>query len=191
MLLSLWATNSRFWLLFASCYQRGPTTSSVATLECSYLVSNLQDTLPSWFTTPPPSFASPQLMSCPVSAACSATAEVVTFPLVRAYLCSYRRCWIVLPVCPMYALTSGNGTTSAVAEHAADTGHAINWGEAKVVDSHPHWKQRCILESWYIQQQAHTINKEQGQLPQAYRQLIRAQPRSRAHGQHLVRVRTS
>ena len=90
-----------------------------------------------------------------------------------------------------YALTSGNVTTSAVAEHAADTGHAINWGEANVVDSHPHWKQQCILESWHIQQQAHTINKEQGQLPQAYHQLIRAQPRSRTHGQHLVRVRNS
>ena len=70
-----------------------------------------------------------------------------------------------------YALTSGHVWNSAVAEHAANTGHAIKWDGAEVIDSHPHLKQRCVQEAWHIQKQAHTINREHGQLPQAYHHL--------------------
>ena len=72
-----------------------------------------------------------------------------------------------------YALTSRNVNNCAIAENAPDTGHVIIWDEAKVIDSHPHWKQRCVQESWHIQQKAHTINRERGQQPHAYRQLTR------------------
>ena len=73
-----------------------------------------------------------------------------------------------------YALTSGHVWNSAVAEHAANTGHAIKWDGAEVIHSHPHLKQRCVLEAWHIQKQAHTINREHGQLPRAYHHLTRA-----------------
>ena len=36
----------------------------------------------------------------------------------------------------------------AVNEHAANTGHAINWDEVKIIDSHPHLKQQCVLEAY-------------------------------------------
>ena len=39
------------------------------------------------------------------------------------------------------ALTSGNPAQSAVAEHAMEEMHAIDWEKAQVVDSHPHYTQ--------------------------------------------------
>ena len=45
------------------------------------------------------------------------------------------------------ALTSGNIAQSAVVEHAVDRMHEINWEEAEVVDSHPYYRQRCVLEA--------------------------------------------
>ena len=81
----------------------------------------------------------------------------------------------------------GHVWNSAVAEHAASTQHAISWDEAKVIDSHQHLKQRCILEAWHFQQQAHTINRDQGQLPQAYRQLACVQPWSHTPVRHAAR----
>ena len=45
------------------------------------------------------------------------------------------------------ALTSGNLTQSAVAEHAAQESHTIDRNEARVVDVQPHYHQRCFLES--------------------------------------------
>ena len=63
------------------------------------------------------------------------------------------------------ALTSGNLAQSALAEHAADRGHAIDWGSAEVVDSHQQFHQRCLLESWHIRSQDTTLNREEGNLP--------------------------
>ena len=48
------------------------------------------------------------------------------------------------------ALTSGNTVQSAVAEHAVDQMHVINWNEAKVVSCHPYYRQKCALEAWHI-----------------------------------------
>ena len=48
------------------------------------------------------------------------------------------------------ALTSGNTAQSAVAEHAVDQMHEINQKEEAVVDSHPYYRQRCVLEAWHI-----------------------------------------
>ena len=46
------------------------------------------------------------------------------------------------------ALTSGDYlyNTSAIADHAVNNNHGIVWANAKVVD----FQQRCLLESWYI-----------------------------------------
>ena len=46
------------------------------------------------------------------------------------------------------ALISGNLAQSALAEHAADSSRAIDWGSAEVVDMHQQFHQRCLLESW-------------------------------------------
>ena len=47
------------------------------------------------------------------------------------------------------ALTSVNTAQSAVAEHAVDQMHEINWKETEVVDSHL-YHQICVLEAWHI-----------------------------------------
>ena len=45
-----------------------------------------------------------QSMAWFVVSACSAAADVMQFPVVRALLCSLTRCMRDLPVWPMYAL---------------------------------------------------------------------------------------
>ena len=70
------------------------------------------------------------------------------------------------------AITSGNLAQSAVAEHAAHESHVIDWKEAKVVDTHPRYHQRCALESWHIRSETTTMNRDDGSLPQAYNTLL-------------------
>ena len=70
------------------------------------------------------------------------------------------------------ALTSGNTAQSAVAEHAAEQSHVINWNEAKVMACHPHYCQRCALEAWHIRTEAQTMNRDAGPLPSVYDPLI-------------------
>ena len=70
------------------------------------------------------------------------------------------------------ALTSGNLAQSAVAEHAANESHVIDWKGAKVVDTHPRYHQRCALESWHIRSETTTMNRDDGSLPQAYNTLL-------------------
>ena len=43
------------------------------------------------------------------------------------------------------ALASENTAQSAVAEHAVEQMHVINWNEAEVVACHPYYHQRCAL----------------------------------------------
>ena len=71
------------------------------------------------------------------------------------------------------ALTSGNTAQSAVAEHAVDHVHEIDWKEAEVVDSHPYYRQRCALEAWHIRTEHQTMNRDEGPLPSEYNPLIR------------------
>ena len=46
------------------------------------------------------------------------------------------------------ALTTANPMNSALAEHAINTGHEIDWSDARVNDANPLLHQRCNLESW-------------------------------------------
>ena len=55
------------------------------------------------------------------------------------------------------ALASGNPAQSAVAEHAVDQMHVINWNEAQVVAYHPYHHQRCALEAWHIHTECQTM----------------------------------
>ena len=70
------------------------------------------------------------------------------------------------------ALTTGNCVTSAAAEHALTTNHAINWDHATVIDHHPNTSQRCLLESWHIVSQPESLNREVGPLPDVYHALL-------------------
>ena len=70
------------------------------------------------------------------------------------------------------ALTSGNLAQSAIAEHAAQESHVIDWKEAKVVDTHPRYHQRCALESWHIRSETTTMSRDDGSLSQAYNSLL-------------------
>ena len=45
------------------------------------------------------------------------------------------------------SLTAGNAAQSTVAEHAVEKMHVINWEEAQVVDSHPHYTPLCTVEA--------------------------------------------
>ena len=70
------------------------------------------------------------------------------------------------------ALTSGNPAQSAVAEHAMEEMHTIDWEKAQVVDSHPHYTQRCTLEAWHIRSERNNLNRDVGPLPSTYNPLI-------------------
>ena len=40
--------------------------------------------------------------------------------------------------------------------------HVIDWEEAQVVDSHPHYTQRCTLVEWYIRLERNNLNRDVG-----------------------------
>ena len=66
---------------------------------------------------------------------------------------------------------------SAVAEHAAEESHDIDWEGATVMDIQQQYHQRCLLESWHIRSELNTMNRDEGNLPPVYDLLVR-QPRS-------------
>ena len=70
------------------------------------------------------------------------------------------------------ALPSGNVQQSALAEHATNEMHDIDWEKDEVVDCHPHYRQRCALEAWHITTETHKMNRDYGPLPTVYNPLI-------------------
>ena len=46
--------------------------------------------------------------------------------------------------------------------------HVIDWKEAQVMDSHPHYTQRCTLEAWHIRSERNNLNGDVGPLPSTY-----------------------
>ena len=70
------------------------------------------------------------------------------------------------------AVRDGNTSTSALADHVCSTGHPVDWDKAQILDSCPHPSKRCLLESWMIQKQPSTLNRELGPLPTVYRKLF-------------------
>ena len=71
------------------------------------------------------------------------------------------------------AVFNGAKETSALAEHALTTGHSIDWDNASVLVSCEHLNQRLYLESWYIQRQSVSLNRELRPLPPIYGSLIK------------------
>ena len=70
------------------------------------------------------------------------------------------------------ALISGNVQQSAVAEHASNEMHDIDWERTEVVHCHPHYHQRCAAEALHIRTEPHTMNRDGGPLPMVYNPLI-------------------
>ena len=70
------------------------------------------------------------------------------------------------------AIRNGDLATSALAEHAWNTGHHFDTATAEIIDAHPHVTTRCLLESWHIQKDDNTINREKGTLPREYTSLL-------------------
>ena len=52
------------------------------------------------------------------------------------------------------ALTNARPERSAVAEHAIDTGHTIDWGNM------PFFWQRCTMETWHMGNQPNPLNRK-------------------------------
>ena len=73
------------------------------------------------------------------------------------------------------ALTNAHPERSAIAEHAANTGHTIDWSNTQIKAVMPPFWQRCTLETWYIymRSQPHPLNQEEGILPHVCDTLIR------------------
>ena len=71
------------------------------------------------------------------------------------------------------AVKYGDTNTSAIAEHAWQEQHNINWPAATILDSNQYLHSRLILESWHIHQQPDPMNRERGSLPPIYCSLIR------------------
>ena len=68
---------------------------------------------------------------------------------------------------------NGDVAASALAEHTLDTGHPLDLTKAEVIDHHPHTMTRCLLESWHIQKNQGTLNREKGTLPEMYKALLK------------------
>ena len=64
--------------------------------------------------------------------------------------------------------------TSAVSEHAKETGHLPIWKEVKFIDRDPHWYTRRVKEAIHIRLQPNNINRDSGiEIPEAWIPTIR------------------
>ena len=52
--------------------------------------------------------------------------------------------------------------TSAVSEHANNTGHYPPWNEVKFIDRDPHWYTRRVNEAIHIRLHPNSINRDSG-----------------------------
>ena len=59
--------------------------------------------------------------------------------------------------------------TSAVSEHANETGHLPIWKEVKFIDRDPHWYTRRVKEAIHIRLHPNKINRDSGiEIPEAW-----------------------
>ena len=64
--------------------------------------------------------------------------------------------------------------TSAVSEHANETGHLPIWKEVKFIDRDPHWYTRRVKEAIHIRLHPNNINRDSGfEIPEAWIPTIR------------------
>ena len=70
------------------------------------------------------------------------------------------------------ALNNGDVAASTLAEHTLDTGHPLDLTKAEVINHDLHTMTWCPLESWNIQENQGTKNREKGTLPEMYKALL-------------------
>ena len=71
------------------------------------------------------------------------------------------------------AVWNGDTNASALAEHAWNKEHHIDWQNAEVLEANQqHWRKRCLLELWHINKEAKPLNRECGTLPDKYCSLL-------------------
>ena len=58
--------------------------------------------------------------------------------------------------------------TLAVAEHAWECDHQVDWNAVEVLDVEQRWGKRCMLESWHIHKEGQPVNRDKGTLPPIY-----------------------
>ena len=61
---------------------------------------------------------------------------------------------------------------SALAEHAIDEDHRIDWAEAKVVARQQRWHRRLFEEAFVTNQRHHPLNRVELPLPSVYKKLL-------------------
>ena len=69
------------------------------------------------------------------------------------------------------AVFQGYCNSSALAEHSVTSGHEIDWDGATILDYSDWHYPRLYLESWHIQQQDNTLNRESSISPLVYKGL--------------------
>ena len=71
--------------------------------------------------------------------------------------------------------------TSAVSEHAHNTGHYPLWDEVKFIDRDPHWYTRRVKEAIHIRLHPNNINRDSGiEIPEAWLPTIKKHNNRRA-----------
>jgi len=64
----------------------------------------------------------------------------------------------------------GRTQTSAVSEHAHNTGHYPLWDEVKLVEGDPHWYTLRVKEAIHIRLHSNNINRDSGtEIPEAWK----------------------
>ena len=59
--------------------------------------------------------------------------------------------------------------TSAVSEHAIETGHFPIWRKVEFIDRYPHWYTRRVKEAIHIRLHPNNINRDSGiDIPEAW-----------------------
>ena len=60
---------------------------------------------------------------------------------------------------------------SALAQHAIDEGHRIDWSKAKVVERATNWRQRLFKEAFVTARQSDAMNRSELPLPAVYKRV--------------------
>ena len=64
------------------------------------------------------------------------------------------------------------GVAAALAEHAWQQQHRIDWEAAEVLESDRDWYPRCMIKLWQIHSETNCMNRECGPLPTIYCTLL-------------------
>ena len=73
----------------------------------------------------------------------------------------------------MRAVRMADFNSSALAEHAWNAGHRVDWSEVTILDQHENLHVRLTLEACHIRKQPLPLNRDKGSLPPTYDHLLK------------------